>query len=394
MVKCVSKLCWMGALLAVSVLACGQHRSQQPYHETPSVPLTYNGAGREDPEPTGLTEVRIVYFGPGDSGRAARDSIWEGATLAIENANHEGGYKGLPFRLIPVWAPNPWAGGAANLIKAIYAEPTWAVLGGTDGATTHLAEQVVTKALVTLINPVSTDTSIHHANLPWIFSIAPGAEKAADLIGTEIKNRAKAFALLSGTDHDSRAFVSALERAFKRQQIAPVLHLETEDAHLSGAAAVDRALHAGAQVMVVAAGSEESTLLIKTLRQSGFAGPIYAGPELALNEPDVLLLGVVVPQLGNISEDFRNKFQLRYGRAPDCAAALAFDAANVIVASMRKGGLNRSRIRDAVRQLSPYQGVSGRIEWDNLGQNLRAVTLHPITKSQKEIPPITGEARP
>ena len=36
-------------------------------------------------------------------------------------------------------------------------------------------------------------------------------------------------------------------------------------------------------------------------------------------------------------------------------------------------GLNRARIRDAVQALSPWQGVSGAVVWDSLGQNGREV---------------------
>jgi hypothetical protein len=45
----------------------------------------------------------------------------------------------------------------------------------------------------------------------------------------------------------------------------------------------------------------------------------------------------------------------------------------MLVAAVRKAGLNRERIREAVKSLSPYDGASGRIEWDEFGQNRRAV---------------------
>jgi hypothetical protein len=41
-----------------------------------------------------------------------------------------------------------------------YEDKVWAIIGGIDGATTHLAEQVAAKAQLTLVNPVATDRSI------------------------------------------------------------------------------------------------------------------------------------------------------------------------------------------------------------------------------------------
>ncbi len=38
--------------------------------------------------------------------------------------------------------------------------------------------------------------------------------------------------------------------------------------------------------------------------------------------------------------------------------------------AVRRGGLSaRARINDALRQLSPWEGVSGWIRWDNSGMN-------------------------
>ena len=47
----------------------------------------------------------------------------------------------------------------------------------------------------------------------------------------------------------------------------------------------------------------------------------------------------------------------------------------LLVAAVREAGLNRARIRDAVRELSPWHGITGVIDWDPLGQNQRPVRL-------------------
>jgi branched-chain amino acid transport system substrate-binding protein len=87
---------------------------------------------------------------------------------------------------------------------------------------------------------------------------------------------------------------------------------------------------------------------------------------------------VIVPVLGDIPAAFRASFVDRYGSSPDYAAAHGFDAAMLLVTAIRKAGLNRAKIRDAVRELSPYPGITGRIEWDAMGQNRRPVTLHAL----------------
>ena len=75
------------------------------------------------------------------------------------------------------------------------------------------------------------------------------------------------------------------------------------------------------------------------------------------------------------SEGFENKFTSRFGCRPDYLAAHTYDTVNLLVAAIRKAGLNRARIRDAVRELSPWAGVTGTIKWDTLGGNSRTVQL-------------------
>jgi branched-chain amino acid transport system substrate-binding protein len=302
----------------------------------------------------------------------------------VEEANQQGGYQGLSFRLVPAWAENPWAGGAAQLIRTVYLDDVRAIIGGIDGPTTHLAEQVVTKALVTLINPVATDRSIHTANVPWMFSCVPGDDVQAPAISQVLKERGAPFALLSATDHDSRAFVSELKLAFVRDRISPVLHVEFESAGTSASSIAERLLGSGAKAVVILAGTGDSYALIKAVRHVGFTGIVLAGPLLGRAVPDATLDGVLIPVLGDVPAKFRERFSARYSREPDYAAAHAFDAANILIAAIRKAGLNRARIRDAVQALSPYQGITGRIEWDALGQNQRPVELHAFSARARD----------
>jgi ABC-type branched-subunit amino acid transport system substrate-binding protein len=372
-------------VLALTALTWAQNSAPKPYHDARKTPLSYNGPGRDDPEPKDVQEVRIGYFGPPDPLDEAGGQLWQGASLAIEEANRQGGYRGLPFRLVPAWDRNPWAGGVAKLARVVYGDKVWAIIGGIDGATTHLAEQVVAKAQLTLINPAATDRSIHTASVPWMFSCAPGDHLLAEAVSQELRERGSRFALVSAIDHDSRAFVAQLKLAFVHNRLSPVLHLEwpggTEDP-----ARIAREVNAPApDAIVVVAAARESTALIKAIREAGFAGILLSGISITRSDPDPWLSGVLYPALGDIPPAFQTKFLTRYGRYPDYAAAHAYDAANIVIAAIGRAGLNRPRIRDAVQALSPARGVTGVIEWDEQGQNHRAVPLRVFTATPKPV---------
>ncbi len=62
-------------------------------------PIQFYGAGRELRAPADLKEVRIGFLGPlsGSVMVPQGKQMLQGATLAMEEANRNGGYKGIPF---------------------------------------------------------------------------------------------------------------------------------------------------------------------------------------------------------------------------------------------------------------------------------------------------------
>ena len=91
--------------------------------------------------------------------------------------------------------------------------------------------------------------------------------------------------------------------------------------------------------------------------------------------------GTIFPLLylpGKNSEDFERTFTARFGNRPDYLAAHTYDAVNLMVAAIRKAGLDRAAIRDAVAALTEWRGVAGTILWDSKGSNSRAVLLGTI----------------
>jgi len=374
---------FLAALLA-AVNGLAQDSAPKPYRDVRTTPLTYNGPGRDDPEPTDLSEVRIGYFGPANGSHPEGGQMWLGASLAIEEANLKGGYRGLPFRLIPAWAENPWAGGVANLVRITYDQKVWAIIGGIDGATTHLAEQVVAKAQLTLINPAATDRSIHAAGVPWMFSCAPGDGVLARGISQELRERAKRFALISAIDHDSRAFEAQLDSTLARDRLVPLLHEVWAGSTGDADRIVRDVVQTAPNAIVVIAPARQSAEIIKATRDAGFEGTVLSDPRVGRAPAEPSVEGVLYPALGDASPDFQAKFRTRWGRGADYTAAYAYDAVNIAVAAIRNAGLNRSRIRDAVRALSPVHGITGTIEWDAQGQNRTAASLRIFAPPSKQ----------
>ena len=80
-----------------------------------------------------LKEVRIGFLGPleGSISSSLGKQMLQGATLAMEEANKKGGYRGIPFKLMIHNDVGLW-GAAANEVVKMDDEKVWAWLGSID----------------------------------------------------------------------------------------------------------------------------------------------------------------------------------------------------------------------------------------------------------------------
>jgi ABC-type branched-subunit amino acid transport system substrate-binding protein len=51
-----------------------------------------------------------------------------------------------------------------------------------------------------------------------------------------------------------------------------------------------------------------------------------------------------------------------------------YDATRLLLEAIHRAGPSRTGIRNALIELSPWQGITGGVEWDPTGQNKRPVT--------------------
>lgn len=406
----------MIALVLIALLlgaAAPEEPPRTPYLDRRAEPLEYPGPGRDDPAPEGLSEARIGWFGPSDPADPDTGGFWAGALLAVEEINKEGGVSGLPVRLVPGWSESPWAGGVNRVVRMVYEDRVLAIVGSVDGAATHLAEQVVAKGLVPLVSPGSTDKTVAFAGVPWMFTLLPGDDVQAEALAAWVSRKpgTRPVTLISATDHDSRAAAAEFRAAFSRAGIpfAADLQCAPDAADAAGVAeqilsrgrltppgapgtvsADNPQVPSGPATVVILASHRASARIASALRAGGFRGAILGGSNLArrafLETAGAAAEEAVFPLLHDPADPrwtrFARDFAQRHFREPDFAAGAAYDAVRLTVEAIRRAGLNRARILDTLRLLSPWPGVTGEIRFDNLGRNLRPVRLGTIRQGK------------
>lgn len=349
-----------------------------PYLEFFAERQPFLGTGRDKPAPAGLESVRIGILAPLDDASAESAMgrrMLQGATLAAEEANAAGGLRGLPFELIVEDDVGPW-GASSNKMLALADTGVWAVLGSIDGQSTHIALRVALKLEVPLVTSGSTDPTLTETRIPWFVRVnADDRQNGYALASYVFREKGlRHVALLRANTRYGRVGVAEFTDAARRLQKPILLELRYGTGDRDFSAQLDRIRGAHAEAVVLWGDSEDMARIVRQMRERGMAQPVF-GPDRLLAREFVESVGtagegVVAVDLWNPRRDdpaldrFRRAYRERFGEPPDAIAAHAYDGMSLIIESVRRAGLNRTRIRDALSELDEYDGVTGHIPFD------------------------------
>lgn len=372
--------------------------AQPPYKKMLDDPMTFTGEKDPPVDPSTLDSIAVGLFAPGLTEGFTGREIHRGVLLAMERAKKEGGYKGVPFRLVRRWDEKPWAQGSKEMVRLAYVDRVWAVIGSLSSSS-NIAQQIATKAYLPVISPLSTDSTLTHARVPWTFRLAPDDQAIGRVLIREgIKARGLGrVGLVTTVDHDGRTAGMDLLALMRKEGVMPLFHFQLKgDLSEAGEAAgrirefspdglllhLPRELTEKVLLSLSALGVKCPLFLPWTPGLSGEALlPAYGGP-LVVVEPFDMGAG------RKALIEWTKAYTGRFDASPTFTAAYAFDAASIIVSAIRSGGLSRKGIRDSLAELSGYQGVSGPVEWDNGGSNKGKPRVRDIYSVFKDDEPV------
>lgn len=348
-------------------------------------PVEFDGPRGPTLAPEGLRGIRIGLFGP-DSG-----DVYDGARFAVDELNAAGGFHGIPYRLVERWSDSPWTGGAREMVRLVYDDSVWAVLGSVDGAAAHVAEQVVTKAWVPLVVPVSGDPTLTYIRIPWIFRLPPDDEAQADVLVRDgvLAHSFTNVGLVTSNDHDGRTFANAMRERMLEGGVNPTFHFEIP-ANGDLATLAQRVRSFDPDAIVLRVPPQQSPALVRQLSRAGLRAPLLV-PWIPGMAPTVLsdsytgTVHVVRPfrEMDNATfAAFGASFRAHYGADPTPLAAYSYDAVHLVARALESSDLNRRALRDALVAQTGFTGTTGAVDWDNAGGNRAEPVLVVLPSSQ------------
>lgn len=376
-------------------------RYRKPYFEWYIRPntLAYYGAGRSVPEPklSTLKAVNIGFFGPigkQDPDESYGIAMLHGAQLAMDQANEHGGYHGKPFSLKVYDDTAIWGAAWEDIVKMYYRQHVWAMLGSIDGDTTHIELRAALKLQLPIVDTGTTDPTVTETRIQWLIHNFPDDRQQgyalADYIFNTLKLRHVAILRKNG-NYGRRGYDEFFKDA-RRMGFQPVVVVKYAPGSTSFTEQLETLKRLHIDGLVVWGNAFAAGHILKQMRAMGMHQPVFGSSRVAYPEV-VKIAGAAADGLVAISAidpasknpkwvKFRQEYIARYHTEPGPYASYAYDGMTMLIAAIRKEGLNRALIMDAFRQyeMKPYHGVSGTALFDYTLNNIAPVTFAKVVK--------------
>lgn len=303
----------------------------------------------------------------------------DGALLAVDDCNSNGGIGGLPVWL-DVHDDRGEPATASDAIHAMATSSTWAVIGPTDVSVAQASAEAAENHGLLLISPTLTADAYQPSPIGPA-SVRLTASVAAEYITRHLRSnrdlRHPAIVIDKTCDEYVTGMESAVGQAFATSgaSIADVIELPAPQERDYGQTA-HRLVGTGADSVLIFACSADAALLLQHLRAAHSELPVICYEPCSPDDliayagwsAEGLTLISCVPARAGIgwSRDFADRFRRRFGRDPDMLAAHAYEATRLALLSIADSETPQD-VRPAMLARQYFDGLHGRISIGSSG---------------------------
>lgn len=360
----------------------------KPFKEHFLVQMEYAGAGRAIPEPEEVDTVKIGFLGPivptvsvATGGKSHNEealgiAMLRAIRMAIDEANAKGGYhkRQIPFELCVRNDNALWGASGSEVIHLAYKDNVWAIIGGIDGANTHIAIRVALKIEIPWMTPGDLDPTYIETNIPWVMRCI-GDDRQLNYILVDYALRKMDYkrpAIIRSSNRYGRFGVREIRDSCRRLGRPSVIEMAYRVGSTSFDLQLDRIAEFKPDVLFHWGNGDDAARVLNAIRARGWTQP-FLTCDRAVTEEFVTIAGpnaegVICGYPWNPDRQdaklaaFRQAYEKRYGVTPDTYAAHAYDGANMLIWAIQTAGLNRAKIRDVLSyRAEPFPGVTGDI---------------------------------
>ncbi len=326
-------------------------------------------------------------------------SLARGVQLAVAEADSAG----APVTLAIRSESGQWGSVGNDAVMLVCQRHVDALISPADGAATHLMLQVAGRTRVPVAT-VCADSSVTEAGVPWCVRVVARTDETAAALFAAARppaGPAPRWVAIIPTGHPGLVVRRDLKAAADRTA-TPLDRIIEDDPNTADAAALARRIAAEApDGALLWLPPTRAGALAAALRAAGYAGRL-AGPG-PLDSPDFIdaagaaAEGVLVADFRAgaggraAAERFAADYRRKFGAEPDASAAAAHDAAQVLIAVLRRAG-NRAGYRQFPLG-DEAAGVTGALHFDANGNRAGAPQVL-ICRARRFLPLAPTETQP
>lgn len=297
--------------------------------------------------------------------------------MAVDEINESGGIKGKTISIIFEDSKAEPATGVSVMQKLVNQDKPIAVIGAVASSVSIAIVPIAEKNKVPLISPASTSPKLTGIS-KYFFRVIPTdklrAEKFAEHIyGKGISELDIVFINNEGGAGAKEAFVKKYNELGGKVTLVEGYAQGTNDFR----SVLNKSKKSSANALMIISYPEDTSTLLRQIRELGINKEIFALTE-ALDDPQVVAnaqgaadgVEYIVPAVpeGPKVDEFRRKYEERYGNPPQTFTAEGYDIVYIIKSILEiSSEMSSEAILSGLDYLSNFDGVSGDVSFDENG---------------------------
>jgi branched-chain amino acid transport system substrate-binding protein len=343
-------------------------------------------------------EVLIGAYAPLTGSMATQGiSTQNGINMAQDKANNAGGVLGRRIHFVMEDDRGTPEEAQTVVTRLITKYGVTAILGETTSSRTLAAAPIAQQSRIPMVTPDSTNprvTQVDDYIFRTCFTDAFPSFLRAKFVSNDLS--IKKLAILRDIRNDySVDLADVFTQDFKKTDGVIVADESYGEGDTNFSAQLTKIKSRNPQAIFVPGYYTEVGLIARQARQLGLTIPLLGAG--SWDSPKLLEIGGEALEgsyyFGHFSagdpkpvvQEFVRDYKSRFGQIPDMFAALAFDAAGVLIDAIgRANSTDPGKVRDALAQTKDYSGVTGTITIDADRNAAKPVVFLRISKSKIE----------
>jgi len=319
------------------------------------------------------------------TGASAQDgeAIKKGASLAVKEINDAGGINGKKVELIVEDDKGDPSEAATVANKLAQDKSVSAIIGHFNSSCTLAAAPIYNQAGIVSVSPGSSAAAVSEAG-PYTFRvITTDAIQGNSLMNWAVKDLGyKNIAVLyENTDYGS-GLAEVVAKAAQKLGARVVANEAYDVGATDFSTVLTKVANSHADVIIIGGLYNETALIAKQKNNFGLSELPIMGVDAIYSDALIKLGGPAVNGIkltgyfsennpDELTQNFIKTYKSVYNSVPSTYAAYGYDAANVILESIKNAGINRKAIRDYMAGIKNLKGVTGINSFDDHGDVIK-----------------------